>query len=185
MSSDNNTDKIKQILEESDDVSSREIAKKLGLERSQVNRILYSLKGKGDARRTKENPPRWSLVTGKRSVKAEVEKIFVLIDLGNFHKAPFADIDSSYPHVKMYGFADTYYNGVRPRNTQTASAQVKNAADMMLMDFMSQMWRENRGSKFVVCSSDKFFMYAPTLSKNYGCETVIAKTEEELRIHID
>lgn len=177
---------VYKIVSKGSDIRSVPIANDLGISRKQVNRALYLLASEGKLVRSKENPPKWN-VSHRTPVKVESsqENIFVLVDLGNVHDIPFNDIDQSYDHVTMIGFADFKYNGARPKNTFRATKQVPHAADLMLAANLSTLWTNNRGSTFLICSKDRAFQYAPFLSKDFGCTTIVVQSWSELCIYID
>lgn len=178
------SDLIIGILNSQHDVRSVDISKQLSVTKRQVNRILYDMQNKGIAKRSVSNPPRWNSCHKKIAPPCD-EITYVLVDLGNFHTTLFEEIDKKYEHVRMIGFADVHYNGQKPEKTFRAKEHRPNAADIILMTELVKIWTQKPGSEIVVCSKDKFFSYAPILSKQYGCRTYIAKNIEELKMCID
>ena len=159
------------------------------LSRRETNVILYSMQKKGLVKRSIKNPPKWSCVTSgppkTNSCQKAEDKIYVLVDLGNVHDIPFIDIDSGYSHVELTGYSDYSYGGPKPEKTKRAKTQSRNAADVMLLHDLYELWYKSPKSTFVVCSKDSIFDYISTFSSSKGINTAVVGSWADLKEWVD
>lgn len=189
-------------------LTAKEIASRLNVEKSEVNRILYH-----DRVFTQNNtsPPTWSTVPVQTKKVERIIDTIILLDLGNVHDC----LKNLEPYVRtgdmvVFAFCDYGYSGYPLSEKQynvdgvkivRATSPKKNAADTLLIwTCCSIVNRETGGLfhlqgndvlpnladrlEFIVVTKDQGFNFLQECVENTGHKIRFCKDWDDLKLYI-
>ena len=171
---------ILETLRERGGASAREIARVTGIEKSNVNTILYTL---SNVTKNDDLPPVWYVKTPQDATDQQ-SKLLIIFDLGNCHFLQSAVKYVEAGMVDIWAYADMQYNGpgVHPAyegvTVKRASVPHRNAADIMLVWDLALL---SSPRDIIIASKDQGFRSVKELAAGHNHNVTFVSTVEELR----
>lgn len=177
---------------------SRQMAKRLHVDRPTVNRCLRQLLAKGQITRSADIPFSYTLVRSSLPVASdEKERVIVVVDMSNVPEVlakvePYARV---VPGFEVYGYADKHFAGygskAQPVSRDLGRAiwqnddDVKESTDAYLIAETAVRLNGHTGCTVFLISHDKSIKGFRKWLADKGHEAVICESWDELAQHIE